>query len=68
MVVSGRFFSYFQGVEITDNALVNVYPVGDDFYACTETNFITKINTENLETLKKVFFYRLKTETSENWK
>uniref|UniRef100_A0A8C7E6P4 Retinoid isomerohydrolase n=1 Tax=Naja naja TaxID=35670 RepID=A0A8C7E6P4_NAJNA len=52
--IFSRFFSYFQGVEITDNALVNVYPVGEDFYACTETNFITKINTENLETIKKV--------------
>ncbi|XP_053105071.1 retinoid isomerohydrolase isoform X5 [Hemicordylus capensis] len=52
--IFSRFFSYFKGVEITDNALVNVYPVGEDFYACTETNFITKINTENLETIKKV--------------
>ncbi|XP_034289126.1 retinoid isomerohydrolase isoform X1 [Pantherophis guttatus] len=52
--IFSRFFSYFQGVEITDNALVNVYPVGDDFYACTETNFLTKVNTENLETIKKV--------------
>uniref|UniRef100_A0A7N5P7N1 Retinoid isomerohydrolase n=1 Tax=Ailuropoda melanoleuca TaxID=9646 RepID=A0A7N5P7N1_AILME len=52
--IFSRFFSYFQGVEVTDNALVNVYPVGEDFYACTETNFITKINPENLETVKKV--------------
>lgn len=49
-----RFFSYFKGVEITDNCLVNVYPVGEDFYAVTETNYITKVNPETLETLKKV--------------
>ncbi|XP_038959208.1 retinoid isomerohydrolase isoform X2 [Rattus norvegicus] len=49
-----RFFSYFRGVEITDNALVNIYPVGEDYYACTETNFITKINPETLETIKQV--------------
>lgn len=49
-----RFFSYFKGVEITDNCLVNVYPVGEDFYAVTETNYITKVNTDTLETLKKV--------------
>ncbi|XP_071474846.1 retinoid isomerohydrolase isoform X2 [Callospermophilus lateralis] len=49
-----RFFSYFRGVEVTDNALVNVYPVGEDYYACTETNFITKINPETLETIKQV--------------
>lgn len=49
-----RFFSYFKGVEITDNALVNVYPIGEDYYACTETNFITRINPETLETVKQV--------------
>nr|AFZ78092.1 retinoid isomerohydrolase [Petromyzon marinus] len=52
--IFSRFFSYFQKIEITDNALVNVYPVGEDFYACTETNFITKINPETLETVAKV--------------
>lgn len=41
-------------MEVTDNALVNIYPVGEDYYACTETNFITKINPETLETIKQV--------------
>lgn len=49
-----RFFSYFKGVEVTDNALVNIYPVGEDYYACTETNFITRINPDTLETIKQV--------------
>ncbi|XP_051855417.1 retinoid isomerohydrolase isoform X1 [Antechinus flavipes] len=52
--IFSRFFSYFRGVEVTDNALVNVYPVGEDYYACTETNFITKINPDTLETIKQV--------------
>ncbi|KGL77041.1 Retinoid isomerohydrolase, partial [Tinamus guttatus] len=52
--IFSRFFSYFKGVEVTDNALVNVYPIGEDYYACTETNFITRINPETLETIKQV--------------
>ncbi|MFT7808890.1 retinoid isomerohydrolase [Arapaima gigas] len=52
--IFSRFFTYFQSIEITDNCLVNIYPIGEDFYACTETNYITKINPETLETLKKV--------------
>merc|ERR1712212_1008953 len=52
--IFSRFFSYFKGVEVTDNCLVNVYPIGEDYYAVTETNFITKVNTDTLATLKKV--------------
>uniref|UniRef100_A0A669CCM6 Retinoid isomerohydrolase n=1 Tax=Oreochromis niloticus TaxID=8128 RepID=A0A669CCM6_ORENI len=52
--IFSRFFTYFQGVEVTDNCLVNVYPIGEDYYAVTETNYITKVNTDTLETLKKV--------------
>ncbi|XP_018582330.2 retinal Mueller cells isomerohydrolase-like isoform X2 [Scleropages formosus] len=52
--IFSRFFTYFQGIEVTDNCLVNIYPIGEDFYACTETNYITKINPETLETLTKV--------------
>ncbi|KAM9500922.1 retinoid isomerohydrolase [Clarias gariepinus] len=52
--IFSRFFSYFKGVEVTDNCLVNVYPIGEDFYAVTETNYITKVNPDTLETLKKV--------------
>lgn len=55
-----RFFSYFKGVEVTDNCLVNVYPIGEDYYAVTETNYITKVNTDTLETLKKVRRYKVK--------
>lgn len=54
-----RFFSYFKGVEVTDNCLVNVYPIGEDYYAVTETNYITKVDTDTLETLKKVLSMEL---------
>uniref|UniRef100_A0A8C7Q745 Retinoid isomerohydrolase RPE65 n=1 Tax=Oncorhynchus mykiss TaxID=8022 RepID=A0A8C7Q745_ONCMY len=52
--IFSRFFTYFKGIEVTDNCLVNVYPVGEDFYACTETNYITKVDPDTLETLKRV--------------
>uniref|UniRef100_A0A8C5BTQ3 Retinal Mueller cells isomerohydrolase-like n=1 Tax=Gadus morhua TaxID=8049 RepID=A0A8C5BTQ3_GADMO len=52
--IFSRFFTYFQGIEVTDNCLVNIYPIGEDFYAVTETNFITKVDPDSLETLKKV--------------
>lgn len=48
-----RFFTYFRGIEVTDNCLVNIYPIGEDFYAVTETNYITKVDPDSLETLKK---------------
>lgn len=49
-----RFFTYFRGIEVTDNCMVNVYPIGEDFYAVTETNYITKVDPNTLETVKKV--------------
>lgn len=39
---------------MTDNCLVNIYPIGEDFYAVTETNYITKVDPDSLETLGKV--------------
>lgn len=39
---------------MTDNCLVNIYTIGEDFYAVTETNFITKVDPDSLETLEKV--------------
>ena len=39
---------------MTDNCVVNVYPIGEDFYAVTETNYITKVDPDSLETLKRV--------------
>ena len=39
---------------MTDNCLVNIFPIGEDFYAVTETNYITKVDPDSLETLKRV--------------
>ncbi|KAM8874064.1 retinal Mueller cells isomerohydrolase-like [Spinachia spinachia] len=52
--IFSRFFTYFKGIEVTDNCLVNICPIGEDFYAVTETNYITKVDPDSLETLKKV--------------
>uniref|UniRef100_A0A1A7WSJ8 Retinal pigment epithelium-specific protein 65kDa n=1 Tax=Iconisemion striatum TaxID=60296 RepID=A0A1A7WSJ8_9TELE len=52
--IFSRFFTYFKGIEVTDNCMVNIYPIGEDFYAVTETNYITKVDPDSLETLKKV--------------
>lgn len=41
-------------MEVTDNCMVNIYPIGEDFYAVTESNYITKVDPDSLETLEKV--------------
>jgi hypothetical protein len=49
----GRFMSYFS-TEMTDNDNVNIYPVGDQLYASTETNFIRRVDQNSLTTHEKV--------------
>ncbi len=53
-----RYFSYFLKPftlnEMTDNDSVNVMTVGDQLYAITETNFITRVDMETLERQEKV--------------
>ncbi|XP_070560964.1 retinoid isomerohydrolase-like isoform X1 [Ptychodera flava] len=44
-----RFASYFVPLNITDNDLINIFTIGDDLYACTETCFFRKLT--NIETL-----------------
>ncbi|CAN7939085.1 unnamed protein product [Ixodes hexagonus] len=39
--------------EFTDNALVNVMPIGDEFYAITESPFVHRIDPATLETLSR---------------
>uniref|UniRef100_A0A8C4DEU4 Carotenoid-cleaving dioxygenase, mitochondrial n=1 Tax=Dicentrarchus labrax TaxID=13489 RepID=A0A8C4DEU4_DICLA len=46
-----RFLSRF---EMIDNASVSFVKYKGDYYVSTETNFIHKVNPENLETLEKV--------------
>ncbi|CAG2171587.1 unnamed protein product, partial [Oppiella nova] len=40
--------------QVTDNCNVNVYPVRDQLYAATETNFIRRIDGNTLDTHEKV--------------
>uniref|UniRef100_A0A7N6B6D6 Carotenoid-cleaving dioxygenase, mitochondrial n=1 Tax=Anabas testudineus TaxID=64144 RepID=A0A7N6B6D6_ANATE len=49
-----RFLSRFERMEPTDNASVNFVKYKGDYYVSTETNFMHKVNPENLETLEKV--------------
>ncbi|XP_042286030.1 beta,beta-carotene 9',10'-oxygenase-like [Thunnus albacares] len=49
-----RFLSRFEMMEPTDNASVSFVKYKGDYYVSTETNFIHKVNPENLETLEKV--------------
>lgn len=38
----------------SDNAMISVYPFGDELYAFTESPIIHRINQETLETEKKI--------------
>ncbi|CAG2167808.1 unnamed protein product [Oppiella nova] len=50
-----RFMSHFwTSPEMTDNDSVNIYPVGDQLYAATETKFIRRIDGNTLATHEKV--------------
>uniref|UniRef100_A0A3P9LRM9 Carotenoid-cleaving dioxygenase, mitochondrial n=1 Tax=Oryzias latipes TaxID=8090 RepID=A0A3P9LRM9_ORYLA len=49
-----RFLSRFEMIEPTDNASVSFVKYKGDFYVSTETNFMHKVNLENLDTLEKV--------------
>ncbi|KAH6919862.1 hypothetical protein HPB50_029150 [Hyalomma asiaticum] len=47
-----KLASYFS-IDLTDNALVNVMPVGDEVYAMTETPHMTRVDPASLDTLEK---------------
>uniref|UniRef100_H3D2G9 Carotenoid-cleaving dioxygenase, mitochondrial n=1 Tax=Tetraodon nigroviridis TaxID=99883 RepID=H3D2G9_TETNG len=49
-----RFLSRFEMIEPTDNASVNFVKYKGDYYVSTETNFMHRVDPENLETLEKV--------------
>lgn len=48
---------------MSDNAMISVYPFGDEFYTFTESPVIHRINPSTLETLNRV-----SEKTSENYK
>ncbi|KAM8742181.1 carotenoid-cleaving dioxygenase, mitochondrial-like [Acanthopagrus schlegelii] len=49
-----RFLSRFEMIQPTDNASVSFVKYKGDYYVSTETNFIHRVNLENLETVEKV--------------
>ena len=46
-----RFLSQFT---LTDNCLVNIYPIGEDYVASTESDSLHKIDKDTLESKEKV--------------
>ena len=46
-----RFLSQFTQ---TDNCVVNIYPIGEDYVACTESDSLHKIDKDTLESKEKV--------------
>lgn len=47
-----RLASYFT-VDISDNCLVNVMPIGDEVYAMTESPYMYRVDPATLETVEK---------------
>uniref|UniRef100_A0ACB8E9B5 Beta,beta-carotene 15,15'-monooxygenase n=1 Tax=Sphaerodactylus townsendi TaxID=933632 RepID=A0ACB8E9B5_9SAUR len=54
--IFSKAFCYLSHIipEFTDNNLINIIRNGEDYYASSEVNFITKIDPRTLETLEKV--------------
>jgi len=57
------------GVDQSDNAMISIYPIGDEYYTLTEYPIMIRIDPTTLETLKTVniaccyqidYFYNLK--------
>ncbi|KAJ1528837.1 hypothetical protein ONE63_007211 [Megalurothrips usitatus] len=42
------------GEAMSDNAMISVYPVGDEFYAFTESPVMTRVDPVTLQTLQRV--------------
>ncbi|KAI1301197.1 Beta,beta-carotene 9',10'-oxygenase [Halotydeus destructor] len=50
-----KFMTVFKkSDEMTDNANINVYPIGDRLYASTETPYLHEIDTDTLESVKRI--------------
>lgn len=42
------------GEVMSDNAMISVYPIGDEFYAFTESPVMTRVDPVTLDTLARV--------------
>ncbi|XP_061154472.1 carotenoid-cleaving dioxygenase, mitochondrial-like isoform X2 [Syngnathus typhle] len=49
-----RFFSRFETLKPTDNGNVNFSKYKGDYYVCTESNYMHRVDPESLETLQRV--------------
>ncbi|XP_039284885.1 carotenoid isomerooxygenase [Nilaparvata lugens] len=49
-----RFSVLFNPGEMSDNAMISIYPFGDELYAFAETSVIHRIDSETLDTLERV--------------
>ncbi|RZF31954.1 hypothetical protein LSTR_LSTR012424 [Laodelphax striatellus] len=49
-----RFSVLFNPGEMSDNAMISIYPFGDELYAFAETSVIHRIDAETLDTLERV--------------
>ena len=46
--------SVFNVTDFSDNTCVNIYPIGEDFVAASETDVVLSFDPENLETKDRV--------------
>jgi len=54
-----RFSNVFKwGVDQSDNAMISIYPIGDEYYTLTEYPIMIRIDPTTLETLKTVNIIR----------
>lgn len=53
-----RFSNIFKrGDDHSDNAMISIYPIGDEYYTLTEYPIMIRIDPLTLETLKTVIMY-----------
>ena len=46
--------SVFNVTDFTDNACINIYPIGEDFVAASESDVVLSFDPETLETKDRV--------------
>ena len=49
-----RMMSVFNVTDFTDNACINIYPIGGDFVAASESDVVLSFDPETLETKDRV--------------
>ena len=49
-----RIMSVFNVTDFTDNSFINIYPIGGDFVAASESDVVLSFDPETLETKDRV--------------